>query len=220
MFVRSIAILFCLFFASRSAFAEEGTMKFPPQNRGGKQPVFVYLHGIAGKPDKGCREFERSVATYGWLVCPRANVATKDGTYSWGGTVDSQWQTVERALESVAAEPEVERKAPIVLLGFSQGAFVAADFIRAYPKRIRAAVLVGAEVRLSKRELEKTSVTKVGFAAGRNDASYLYLRESFRALDAASFATQFRDLGKVGHTYIGEDEATSIDSLVSWIAED
>jgi predicted esterase len=197
--------------------AERSVLAFPPQNRGGKQAVFVYLHGIGGAPDRGCREFERSVASYGWLVCPRGNVKNDAQSYSWGGTVEDRWRTVEQAIESVASEPEVDPNAKIVLLGFSQGGYVAAEFIRAYPKRIRAALFVGANVRFNKTELEKAGVTKVGYAAGEYDATYSYLRQSHRTLERESYASQFRGLGKVGHTYIGENEAATLDSLVSWL---
>jgi predicted esterase len=196
------------------------TLAFAPQNRGSKQPVFVYLHGIDGTPEKGCKEFVRSVNSYGWLVCPRANIVSQTRGYSWGGTMQSQWQTVQSALESIAQEPEVDRNAPVVLLGFSQGALVAADFIRAYPKKIRAAVFVGGAVRFTKSELETAGVSKVGFAAGENDGAYAYMTTSAKTLELANYAVQFRGLGKVGHTYVGESEASSIDSLVSWIATD
>jgi predicted esterase len=199
---------------------ERSVLAFPPQNRGGKQAVFVYLHGIGGAPDRGCREFERSVASYGWLVCPRGNVKNDAQSYSWGGTVEDRWRTVEQAIESVANEPEVDKNAKVVLLGFSQGGYVAAEFIRAYPKRITAALFVGANVRFKKAELEKAGVRKIGYAAGEYDATYSYLRQSHHALESESYSSQFRGLGKVGHTYVGENEAATIDSLVSWLGGD
>lgn len=194
-------------------------LAFPPDNRGGKQPVFIYLHGIAGGPERGCAELAHAVPTYGWLVCPHANV--RDGQkYSWGGSLAEQWAVVTHAVQEVANEPEVDASAPVVLLGFSQGAYVAADLVTAYPNKIRAALFVGANVRPQRDALVRSGVKKVAFTAGLYDGTYGYLAESARLLAAAGYPAQFRSLGKVGHTYVGDAEARAIDSLVSWMAND
>lgn len=194
-------------------------LAFPPDNRGGKQPVFVYLHGIAGGPERGCAELAHAVPTYGWLVCPHANV--RDGQkYSWGGSLAEQWAVVTQAVREVANEPEVDASAPVVLLGFSQGAYVAADLVTAYPNKIRAALFVGANVRPQRDALLRSGVKKVAFTAGLYDGTYGYLAESAKLLADAGYPSQFRSLGKVGHTYVGDAEARAIDSLVSWMAND
>ena len=194
-------------------------LAFAPENRGGKQPVFVYLHGIAGGPERGCAEFAHSVPTYGWLVCPHANV--REGQrYSWGGSLSAQWAVVQDALAQVAEEPEVDPRAPVVLLGFSQGAYVAAQLVTAYPNKIRAVLFVGANVRPNKDALGKAGVKKVGFAAGLYDGTHAYLNESARQLEQGGYPAQFRSLGRVGHTYVGDAQARAIDSLVSWMAND
>ena len=194
-------------------------LAFPPENRGGKQPVFVYLHGIVGGPERGCAEFARSVPTYGWLVCPHANV--KEGErYSWGGSAQDQWAVVNDALSQVSQEPEVDPRAPVVLLGFSQGAYVAAQLLTAFPNKIRAALFVGANIRMTKAALVQSGVKKVGFAAGLYDGTHAYLSDSAKELERAGYPAQFRSLGRVGHTYVGDREALALDSLVSWIAND
>ena len=191
----------------------------PPENRGGKQPVFVYLHGIAGGPGRGCAEFSRSVSAYGWLVCPEGNV--RDGaTRSWGGSLAEQWAVVQGALAAVAAEPDVDAGAPVVLLGYSQGAYLAEQLLRGYPGKIRAALFVGANIRLDKKTLVAAGVSKVAYAAGEFDGTYAYQRESHLLLEREGFSVQFRSLGRVGHTYIGQSEAQSVDALVSWMAND
>jgi predicted esterase len=216
------------FFLTHDASAEERRrtasgaviMAVPPQNRGGKQPVFVYLHGIKGDPSSGCVEFARSVNSYGWLVCPQGNVRNPGRTYSWGGTLEAQWHTVQEAVAAVKGEPEVDADAKVVLLGFSQGGYLAANLIRGYPHKIGAAVIIGANVRFTKDELVKAGVGKVGFAAGRGDGTFAYMQESARKLEVESFASQFHNLGKVGHTYVGANAASRIDALISWIATD
>jgi len=194
-------------------------LAFAPENRGGKQPVFVYLHGIAGGPGRGCAEFSRSVSPYGWLVCPQGNVR-EGAVYSWGGSLPEQWAVVQGALASVATEADVDPGAPVVLLGYSQGAYLAEQFVRAFPKRIRAALFVGANIRLPKQTLVTAGVSKVAYAAGLYDGTYAYQQESQKLLEQEGFPVQFRSLGRVGHTYIGETEAMRLDALVSWIATD
>jgi predicted esterase len=198
---------------------KRSVLAFPPENRGGKQPVFIYLHGIAGGPERGCAELAHAVPTYGWLVCPHANV--RDGQkYSWGGSLAEQWAVVTQAVREVASEPEVDPSAPVVLLGFSQGAYVAADLVTAYPNKVRAALFVGANVRPQKDALVRSGVKKVAFTAGLYDGTHGYLAESARLLAAAGYPAQFRSLGKVGHTYVGDPEARALDSLISWMAND
>lgn len=202
-----------------AAPAKRTVLAFPPENRGGKQPVFVYLHGIVGGPERGCAEFARAVPTYGWLVCPHANVREGE-RYSWGGSIAEQWAVVRDATSQVAQEPEVDPSAPIVLLGFSQGAYLAAQLVATYPSAIRAVVFVGANVRPNKATLEQSGVKKVAFAAGQYDETFGYMAESARQLERAGYRAQFRSLGKVGHTYVGDAEGAAMDSLISWIAND
>jgi predicted esterase len=128
--------------------------------------------------------------------------------------------TVQAALSSIATEPEVDASAPVVLLGFSQGASTAASIIRKFPNVAKGAVFVGANVRFTKAELTAAGISKIGYAAGQYDGTYPYLLESNKRLVREEFASQFRSLGKVAHTYYGESEALSLDALVSWIAED
>jgi hypothetical protein len=97
---------------------------------------------------------------------------------------------------------------------------VAADLLTAYPNKVRAALFVGANVRLKNDVLVRSGVKKVAFTAGLYDGTYGYLAESAKLLSEAGYPAQFRSLGKVGHTYVGDAEARAIDSLVSWIAND
>lgn len=178
-------------------------------------PTAIYLHGIRGRPENGCPWFASEA--FGWLVCPAATHAHGDGTFSWARS-PANGLMADNA-EALAAARGAH-SGPSVLVGFSQGAHVAARLAAERPSRYRALVLIGASVPLDAAVLVRSGVGRVGLVAGDYDAASAPMRRAVGALGEAGVAVRFVSLGRVGHTYVPETptHAAALTEVLAWAA--
>jgi predicted esterase len=98
---------------------------YRPRGRGMK-PVLVYLHGRGGNPAEDCRKWARVGTQFGWVVCPSGQEDQGNGARSWGNNAIVGGQIVRATLD--ALRDKYHRRVQLrgnVLIGFSEGAFVA-----------------------------------------------------------------------------------------------
>lgn len=216
-FVRAAARLagLCLLLVSSVAATPNGAVLSYPPREATKDPIsVVYLHGIYGRPEHGCPWFRNGASELGWLVCPEGNVRSANGTASWGADVLAQSAVVSRALQT--AEANGASSDPGVVIGFSQGGYVAVNLVKAHRARFRGLVLIAApEQHPSAAMLREAGVERVALAAGRYDMAYAPLVADAKRLQAEGIATRFYDLGHVGHTYAAED-ANVLHDAIAW----
>lgn len=175
--------------------------------------VVTYLHGICGRTENGCPHVSRGAGPLGWSVCPRGP-SICGGNQSWSGNARLDHATVVRA-ERLAEEAGAPHAAPRVLVGFSQGAFVALGEVARAPGRYRGLVLIGADVAPSGKDLARAGVERIALLAGDRDAASLPMARAARALAREGFDVRFASLGDVGHTYVGDTSAALRDA-VAW----
>ena len=187
----------------------------PPAKPEQRLATFVYLHGVCGLTQNGCGHFEGAP---GWLVCPQANAACSNGGSAWGESVDDKLAVIDAALDaSRAAWPE-SRTAPVVLVGFSQGAYVAMDVARARPGQFAGMLLLGADTAHGVDRIRAARVPRVALACGAYDMMFPVMRDTPRALGSFKIAAHFASLGRVGHTYAAEDGTDeTLAALLAWL---
>jgi predicted esterase len=184
------------------------------------RPAVVYLNGRCGVTTNGCPHFREGAEPFGWLVCPPANVACPGGGASWGGAPSERRALVEGAVADVArAYPgEVDASARTVLVGFSQGAWIALDLARQTPSRYAGLLLIGADVEPRPEDLRAAGVARVALAAGAYDGAAAPMAKKARALAAAGVDARFVSLGTVGHTYVADAEhARALTEALTWL---
>jgi pimeloyl-ACP methyl ester carboxylesterase len=183
----------------------------PPRARA----TFVYLHGVCGLTVNGCGHF---AGAPGWLVCPQANAPCAGGGSSWSGSVEDKLAVVDGALDAAHARWPESEGFPVVLVGFSQGAYVAVDVASARPGRFAGLLLLGADTEHAVDRLRASRVARVGLACGAYDMMFPRMRGTPRALGAGVDA-RFASLGAVGHTYAAADGTDdALTSLLAWVA--
>jgi predicted esterase len=92
----------------------------------GMRPVLMYLHGRGGNPLEDCRKWARVGTQFGWVVCPQGPEDRGDGTRAWNNSVDAGKQVMDATLH--ALRDKYNRRVQLrgnVLIGFSEGAFIA-----------------------------------------------------------------------------------------------
>ncbi len=180
------------------------------------EATFVYLHGVCGLTANGCTHFEGAP---GWLVCPQANQRCANGGSSWSGSLEEKRATVNAALDAARAQWPESARAPVVLVGFSQGAYVAMDLARAEPGRFAGLLLLGADTGHAVDALRASRARRVALACGAYDMMFPRMRATPGALAASGIAARFGSLGAVGHTYVAGDGTDDLlTSMLDWVA--
>jgi predicted esterase len=98
---------------------------FKPRAKG-PRPILMYLHGRGGNPAEDCRKWAKVGTQFGWVVCPSGSGANETGGRTWSnGAVDAQ-KTIDATIQALRTKYKgrVQRRGN-VLIGFSEGAFVA-----------------------------------------------------------------------------------------------
>lgn len=175
-------------------------LAFPPRAPTAKPLTVVYLHGIHGRAENGCPWLKEGASEIGWLVCPSANEHLANDTFSWAGTVADRRAVVARA-ERAAHAQGADPSGAGVLVGFSQGAYVALDLVHARLGLYRGLVLIGADVEPARADLEAAGVDRIVLAAGDLDGASTSMRSAAERLRRDGMQARFVSLGPVGHTY-------------------
>jgi predicted esterase len=195
------------------AFPPAWASSDPARARGARSLTVVYLHGIHGLPQNGCPWLASGASELGWLVCPAANTQLANGTFSWGGTVAAQRDVVARA-ERAAQDSGADPDAANVLVGFSQGAYVALDLVHARLGRVRGLVLIGAAVAPSRAMLEAGGVSRIVLAAGDLDGASAPMKRAAARLVREGMDARFVSLGAIGHSYETTEKEALRDAIV------
>lgn len=196
---------------------EHAILAFPPRASSAspaKPITVVYLHGIHGRAENGCPWLREGASLVGWLVCPRANEHLANDTFSWAGSVAEQHAVVaraERAAQAQGADPESAG----VLVGFSQGAYVALDLVRARLGRHRGLVLIGAGVEPSRDMLVAAGIDRIVLAAGDLDGASPSMQRAAARLRREGMAVRFVSLGRIGHSY-ATTETEALRDAIAW----
>ena len=99
---------------------------YKPRSNRSMKPVIVYLHGRGGNPDEGCRQWAKVATEFGWLLCPSGQEDRGPGARGWNNDPFNSQRNVMGAL--AALRKKFGKKVQLrgnVLIGFSEGAFVA-----------------------------------------------------------------------------------------------
>ena len=144
--------------------------------------------------------FEAAAAPWGFLVCPRGNAPMTDGSGGkmWRGTYWSAAPSVHAAIDAAGALGKV---APTdgTLVGYSNGAYFAAEIATHEPGRWSGLVLLSMHLDLDAAALRAAGVQRVVLAAGDADMAAPWMKQLSAKLDAASLASRFVSLGPGGH---------------------
>jgi predicted esterase len=108
---------------------------YKPRSGRSMKPVIVYLHGRGAIPGDGCRDWARVGTEFGWVLCPSGQEDRGGGSRGWGNDPVSSQKNVMGAL--LALRNKFGRRVQLygnVIIGFSEGAFIAQNIGEHEPK--------------------------------------------------------------------------------------
>jgi predicted esterase len=139
-FVLPLVAFFAVSLSSRTAHAKAGAsigealrleipgspdaFYFKPRAKGPK-PILMYLHGRGGNPAEDCRKWAKVGSQFGWVVCPAGPGDNGTGGRTWSDAGAAQ-KVIDGTVQALRDKYKgrVQRRGN-VLIGFSEGAFVA-----------------------------------------------------------------------------------------------
>jgi pimeloyl-ACP methyl ester carboxylesterase len=182
----------------------------------GVERALVYLHGACGDI-RSPRAWSDVSAKYVTLVAIRGDrkCDQKSDRMYWSDSIERHQARIEAALGRVA-EIRNRRFDPenIVLMGYSQGAQIAEELVRAYPDRYPRVILGGIPVPPSASRL--VSVRAVAVLGGERELT-THMRVGMWALDAQHIPARLALFPKAGHGEFGPEGARVMDETFDWI---
>jgi len=183
------------------------------------KPAAIFLHALCGASWHWSLTLEDAISPHAWLISPEANRKCGGGGASWGGggaavgaLIDN---VIERAKAIDGAGPD---DSPRVLMGFSQGAWVALDVVRAQPGRYKGLVLMAMDVKTNARELRTAGIQRIVLACGDRDGASGPMRALTKSLQNEGFPARYVSFGAVGHA-IPLDGNAKLRNEIAWLYE-
>jgi predicted esterase len=91
-----------------------------------RRRVLIYLHGRGGNPFEDCRKWARVARQFGWVVCPQGPATTDTGGRAWSNDPDTARKIIDATFAALSEKYKGRVRARgNVLIGFSEGAFIA-----------------------------------------------------------------------------------------------
>jgi predicted esterase len=192
---------------------------YSPVDAATPKPAVVFLHGMWASPEDSCGAFERAATPFAFLVCPRGNAPLGEGKM-WSGTYASVAPNVHAALDAAGAlaPGKLDRAGGGTLVGFSNGAYFAAEVAEAEPGRWTGLVLLSMRLDLDPARLRAAGVRRLVLGAGDQDGARDSMKRLAARTDAGGLPTRFVSLGPVGHAFPADMDVRMCDAI-AWVRE-
>jgi predicted esterase len=190
---------------------------YPPADSNGTKPAIVFLHGMWAGPEQACPDFVRAATPFGFLVCPRGNSPNGDG-WMWTGTAVDAARSIRTALDAVGelAPGRIDRTHDGTLIGYSNGAYFAAEVAMAEPGRWSGVVLLSMKLDLDPARLARAGVKRIVLAAAERDGAHQSMVDAAMRLAQAGLMARFQSLGPGGHELPRDVDARMCEAL-AWV---
>jgi predicted esterase len=206
------------------AYPSSATALASDASDGEAEPAIVFLHGMWAGPEEACGAFEQGAAPFGVLVCPRGNAPRGEGRM-WAGTYADAARSIQAALRATAAaiattaggtRARLDASHDGTLIGYSNGAYFAAEVAMAEPGRWTGLVLLSMKLDLDAARLKNAGIRRVVLAAAEKDGARASMVESAARLTESGLTTRFLSLGPGGHE-LPSDIAARMCEAIAWV---
>lgn len=192
---------------------------YAPVDTRSPAPAVVFLHGMWAGPENACPSLERAATPFGLLVCPRGNAPFGDGNM-WAGTFADASRSIRAALDAAEglAPRRVDRTRGGTLVGYSNGAYFAAEVACSEPGRWPGLVLLSMKLDTDPARLRAAGVRRVVLASGERDDARTSMADLARRIDDAGVEARFVSLGSGGHP-LPPDVGSILCEPIAWVRD-
>jgi predicted esterase len=190
----------------------------------GLRPVLMYLHGRGGNPAEDCRKWARVGTQFGWVVCPQGPEDQGNGARSWNNSVPAGQEIMNATLHALhdKYKGKVQTRNN-VLIGFSEGAFIAMQVGLHDPKTWSRWLILAANDQYwwgdTKTVLEENRrrYKRVYLFTGENDEVAENTKRVGDQLKAAKIPVRVKIAPGMGHEIPGDRMITNYRRPLLWL---
>lgn len=194
-------------------------------NGKGLRPIIMYLHGRGANPQEDCRKWAKVGAQFGWVVCPQGAEDRGGGSRAWANSAESGRQIMDATVAALRAKfkGRVQLRNNI-LIGFSEGAFVAQQVGLKDPAKWSRWLILAASDRYwvgdVKKELAeaKPRLRRVYLLTGENDSVMENTKNVRGLLEKAHVRTKIRIVPNMGHEVPGDKMVSNYRRPLLWLS--
>jgi predicted esterase len=189
-----------------------------------RRPVLMYLHGRGGNAFEDCRKWARVARQFGWIVCPEGPSLSDSGGRTWNNDAATAKRVVDAVLAALGEEYHGRvRTRGNVLMGFSEGAFVAQQIGLRDPQHWNRWLILAANDRYwfgdapQLLEQNRAKIRRVVLFTGENDEVVENTRRCGEMLKSARIPVRVRIVPGLGHEIPADRMITNYRRPLRWL---
>jgi predicted esterase len=194
-----------------------------PRSKSRRQ-VIVYLHGRGGNAFEDCRKWARVARIFGWVVCPQGPTPTDTGGRTWNNDADAAKHILDATLTALVEKyPGRLRARGNILIGFSEGAFVAQQIGMRDPVHFSRWLILAANDRYwfgdASQLLEQnhSKIRRVYLLTGENDQVAENTKKAGEMLKSAHIRVRVKIEPGMGHEVPADRMITNYRRPLRWL---
>lgn len=182
-------------------------MRGGPRGRG----RLVFLHGMCGHALGYAQAFQFSAAKKGTLIAPQGDVSCGGPWSRWSHDLNKLDARIVATFHALGQTDPID---DIVIMGMSQGAYLAEGLARRFPERYTRLVSIAAPVPLRPGDLRRLRAAVL--MAGERDRQDI-MRQSERSLRASSVPATFMIIPEATHGAMGPTPEKTMGAVLDWL---
>ncbi len=190
----------------------------------GLKPVLVYLHGRDGNPEEDCRKWAKVATQFGWVLCPQGPDDRGGGARAWNNNAAAGQEIVTKSLAALHDKFHGRVKTRgNVLIGFSEGAFIAMQLGLHEPKTWSRWLILAANDQYWWGDApallrdERKDIRKVYLLTGENDGVAENTARVGDMVKAQKIPVRVKIAPGMGHEVPGDRMVTTYRRPLLWL---
>jgi predicted esterase len=191
----------------------------------GRRPIIMYLHGRGANPQEDCRKWARVAARFGWVICPQGAEDRGGGSRAWANSSESARQIMNATVDALKAKFKGRVQARNnILIGFSEGAFVAQQVGLKEPSRWSRWLILAASDKYWVGDVQKeltdakAHLRRVYLLTGESDSVMENTKSVGELLHKAHIRTKVRIVPNMGHEVPGDKMLVNYRRPLLWLS--
>jgi predicted esterase len=189
-----------------------------------RRPVILYLHGRGGNAFEDCRKWARVARIFGWVVCPQGPTVTDTGGHTWNNDPEAAKRIVDATLAALSDQYKGRIKTRgNILIGFSEGAFVAQQIGMRDPVHFSRWLILAANDRYwfgdapQLLDQNHSKIRRVFLFTGENDGVVENTRRAGEMLKTAHIRVKVKIAPGIGHEVPSDAMITNYRRPLRWL---
>jgi predicted esterase len=197
---------------------------YRPRSRDQKH-IIMFLHGRGGNAAEDCRKWARAASLFGWVVCPQGPDDRGGGSRTWANNPVAAKTIIDATVLALKEKFKSKvRTRGNILIGFSEGAFIAMQVGLKDPKVWDRWLILGASDQYwmngdTKAALEESSkkIRRVYLLTGENDGVAENTKRVGDMLKDAKIPVKVRIMTGMGHEVPSDRMITTYRRPLRWL---